>query len=321
VSTRFFTNCDDNTLFRKLKAIAEHNPDLQQFDALVGYLRASGYFALRPFLDAIPQIRVLVGINVDALMAEYHKRGMLFLTDPSKTVADFARSLRQDTRKSIRAPFIDIQREVTVIVPTIEGLLGDKLTAFAPRTLGVPFEPAEGKPCDTMQVVKQMFDVAALFDATHDLPAIDRAYAGMWALENGYRGNAHSREQTLNDTRNACLALSMHGFKGVAAHPDAALLRNGVDRLTNHLIRTRFNQDDAKTAAGKVALLTTLLLHGDMGLDLASMRFDPQRIEELRAPRIGGAWQSLNGLRQGNPEAFSYWHHASRIAGMEDGAR
>jgi len=96
LSTKFFTNHGAQTLFSKLRAVAEHNPDLEQLDVLVGYLRASGYFALRPFLEPIPQIRVLVGINVDALMAEYHRRGMLFLNDPTKAIADFSQSLRRD---------------------------------------------------------------------------------------------------------------------------------------------------------------------------------------------------------------------------------
>lgn len=100
MSTKFFTNHGTQTLFAKLSAVAEHNPDIQQFDALVGYLRASGYFALRPFLEVIPQIRILVGINVDTLMAEYHRRGMLFLNDPTKTIADFSESLKRDIQRA-----------------------------------------------------------------------------------------------------------------------------------------------------------------------------------------------------------------------------
>lgn len=96
VSTKFFTNQGTQTLFAKLSAVTEHNPDLERFDALVGYLRASGYFALRPFLERIPQIRILVGINVDALVADYHKRGLLYLTDPGKTIDEFSGALRQD---------------------------------------------------------------------------------------------------------------------------------------------------------------------------------------------------------------------------------
>jgi hypothetical protein len=71
MSTRFFTNADENTLLKKFAGVFENNPDIEWFDAFVGYLRSSGYFALRPYLDKVPHIRVLVGINVDAIMADY----------------------------------------------------------------------------------------------------------------------------------------------------------------------------------------------------------------------------------------------------------
>jgi len=96
MSTRFFTNVGEQTLFRKLKGVFESNPDLQWFDAVIGYLRASGYFAIRPYLEKIPQIRILVGINVDAIMADYHKRGLLFLADPTKALEEFKAELRKD---------------------------------------------------------------------------------------------------------------------------------------------------------------------------------------------------------------------------------
>src|SRR5438270_624261 len=83
-STRFFTNHGDQTLLRKFQGVFESNTDIEWFDALVGFLRASGYFAIRPFLGNVPHIRILVGINVDAIMADYHRRGLLFLADPTK---------------------------------------------------------------------------------------------------------------------------------------------------------------------------------------------------------------------------------------------
>jgi adenine-specific DNA-methyltransferase len=70
MSTRFFTNHGEQTLFKKFQGVFESNPDIEWFDALVGYLRSSGYFALRPYLEKVPHIRILVGINVDAIMAD-----------------------------------------------------------------------------------------------------------------------------------------------------------------------------------------------------------------------------------------------------------
>jgi len=48
------------------------------FDALVGYFRSLGYFALRPFLQDVPKIRILVGIDVDSLISRYQDQGLLF---------------------------------------------------------------------------------------------------------------------------------------------------------------------------------------------------------------------------------------------------
>lgn len=100
MSTKFFTNEKENTLLRKFAGIFEHNPDIEFFDALVGFLRASGYFAVRPYLENVPNIRVLVGINVDAIVADYHKRGLLFLADAGRTLREFRRELTEDIQSA-----------------------------------------------------------------------------------------------------------------------------------------------------------------------------------------------------------------------------
>ena len=87
MSTRFFTNDGDNTLLKKFAGVFAHNPDIERFDALVGYLRASGFVALRLHLEKVPFIRILVGIDVDALLAQQHRKGLLLLGDAGKTFA------------------------------------------------------------------------------------------------------------------------------------------------------------------------------------------------------------------------------------------
>ena len=51
---------------------------------------------------------------------------------------------------------------VMVSLPSHEDLLGDKLTAFAPHTTGIPFFKGH-KKC-TMEIIKQLYDVASLKD-------------------------------------------------------------------------------------------------------------------------------------------------------------
>ena len=100
MSTRFFTNEDHNTLLKKFEGVFTHNRDIQFFDALVGYFRASGYFALRPHLDHVPHIRILVGINVDNLLARSHSKGMLFKGNPQQTIDTFLKEAKNDVQKA-----------------------------------------------------------------------------------------------------------------------------------------------------------------------------------------------------------------------------
>jgi hypothetical protein len=69
--TRFFTNLGEQKLFENFQGVFQSNPDIERFDPLVGHLRSSGYFALRPHLENVLHIRILVGLNVDAIMVDF----------------------------------------------------------------------------------------------------------------------------------------------------------------------------------------------------------------------------------------------------------
>ncbi len=100
MSTQFFTNRDNNNLLTKFQGVLENIPNLHSFDALVGYFRSTGYFKLRPFLENIQQIRILVGINVDQLMAQYTELGQLYLKDPTETREAFLERLKTDIEEA-----------------------------------------------------------------------------------------------------------------------------------------------------------------------------------------------------------------------------
>lgn len=100
MSTNFFTNKHGNTLLEKFRGIFENHTDIECFDALVGYFKASGYFALRPFLNDVPQIRILVGIEIDKLLAHFHARGLLFQGDATQTIKEFLDAVKEDIQTS-----------------------------------------------------------------------------------------------------------------------------------------------------------------------------------------------------------------------------
>lgn len=93
------------------------------------YLRASGYFALRPHLKNVPQVRILVGIDVDEIVADYHKRGLLFLADPAKALEDFQGRLKTDIQKAEYRPDIEAG-----ILSFVEDVVSGKLAIKAHPT-------------------------------------------------------------------------------------------------------------------------------------------------------------------------------------------
>ncbi|MDY3547287.1 helicase-related protein [Riemerella anatipestifer] len=95
MSVKFFTNKENNSLFNKFKGIFEYQ-NVACFDALVGYFRASGYFKLRPFLENVPEIRILVGINADQLIAEAKRKGQLYLESPENTKEEYLNFVAKD---------------------------------------------------------------------------------------------------------------------------------------------------------------------------------------------------------------------------------
>lgn len=98
--TKFFTNQDDNSLLKKFEGVFKNIDSLRHFDALVGYFRASGYFKVRTFLEKIPKIRILVGINVDQLIKKYHDKGQLYLDNPEETKAEFLEEIIKNIQEA-----------------------------------------------------------------------------------------------------------------------------------------------------------------------------------------------------------------------------
>ena len=100
LSSNFFTNRNGNTLMKEFEGIILNNPQIKNLDAVVGFLRASGYFSLRPFLDGINKVRVLIGIDVDKYIAKAAQQGRLFMGADEEVKEESLRLFRQDIEKS-----------------------------------------------------------------------------------------------------------------------------------------------------------------------------------------------------------------------------
>ena len=73
----------------------------------------------------------------------------------------------------ILSSFILLKGEpLTVSIPSLEDILGDKLTAFAPNTTGIPYYKSEKSM--SMEIIKQLYDIGNLVDASVDLETVKK---------------------------------------------------------------------------------------------------------------------------------------------------
>lgn len=92
----FFTNQNENTLYNKFENIFKHRSDIEFFKAVIGYFRASGYFAIRKHFPENLQIKIIAGINVDPLIALAQKKGLLFSPNAKEIKSEFFDSIHKD---------------------------------------------------------------------------------------------------------------------------------------------------------------------------------------------------------------------------------
>ena len=206
--------------------------------------------------------------------------------------------------KPVSCEFLEMEQVVSVQTPTIDALLGDKLTAFAPHTIGVLFQTDKGLS-RTMQVVKQLYDIGELFNEINDIAAVKVAYEGSFQLENGYHDGRYSMNEALKDTKHVALQICLDGVRG--GNPDAQItgqMKDGVARLRDHLIRDRLRWNiDVKVMAAKAYLLATYV-GGKLELTPERLRYSPANeiLDFIRSYNL----PHLNSLKQTVPEAFYY---------------
>ncbi|WP_284653509.1 nucleotidyl transferase AbiEii/AbiGii toxin family protein [Flavobacterium terrisoli] len=188
-----------------------------------------------------------------------------------------------------------------VTVPTFASILGDKLTAFAPKTTGILYSKNR-----SVEIVKQLYDIAFLFDniTDADLAIVLSSYAKVVAEEIGFRKLTIGADEVLTDTFEACYELALRN----TASPEFEQLFLGIRNFTNFIISS-FNIDEATVAAAKVAYLTELIKTNAKTID----RFNnPGQITHWMVENTD--YNKLNKLKKNNPEAFYYWYKALAIS-------
>ncbi len=139
-----------------------------------------------------------------------------------------------------------------VQVPNANCILGDKLTAFAPHTTGIPFGVNK-----ELEIMKQLYDVATLTDVLDDFGEVKNTYRKICAEEIAYRGLNITYEDVLRDTIRAAVTIIDKGFTDKVEYP---LYMYGAKSLRNHVYVEKYSGEKASIQACKVLCLAACVL-------------------------------------------------------------
>ena len=199
--------------------------------------------------------------------------------------------------KSVFVPIIE--EPLNVEVPSLEDILGDKLTAFAPNTTGIPYIKNEDSM--SMEIIKQLYDIGNLLDVVDDAEIIKATFYRFAKTELTYRNlGGKSETDVLEDIYQTALCIATRGADGEGKFDE---LHKGIQRIGGFIFSEKYYLEKAITHASKAAYLSALI------------KFDAKTVEKFDDPLkikdrlIAQPMNTkLNKLKKSNPEAFFYWY-------------
>jgi len=195
--------------------------------------------------------------------------------------------------------FLTLGENLKVRVPSVDCILGDKLTAFAPYTTGIPL----GKNKD-LDVVKQFYDIATLIDEFESFEDVRKTFFSVSEAELGYRKIGLTPKDALEDTIRAAICI---GSRGKLSSGDFPSYFQGTRSIGNHVFDSRFSMEVASRQAPKVIYMATCLLTGkpfEKNVDLDSLKTENLTQEDLK---------TMKAFRKFKSDEYGYLVLADRL--------
>lgn len=198
----------------------------------------------------------------------------------------------------VKNQFIELDEAPSIVrVPSIEDILGDKLTAFAPNTTGIPYYK-NGNP-HTTEIMKQVYDIGRLFDAVDNLEITTKSFLRIALVELGYRNLGGDVSVIYDDIRQTALLIATRGLEGQG---DFIQLQDGIKRLGSFIYEEKYFIEDAIVDSAKAAYVATCIENGIMNIE----KYEGSKLTtDMKIGRVLPT--RLNKLKKQRPEAFYYW--------------
>jgi hypothetical protein len=220
------------------------------------------------------------------------------------------------TERPVQTKWIETENETKIILPSIDAITGDKLTAFAPNTVGIPYFKGKDQQPFSMEICKQLFDLSKLFERIENIEIVAQSFEAFAIQEIEYRKtetSGLSKEKVLQDTIDTCVILAKKG-KGSADEKQKFIeLQKGIRAFgTGFLMNGNFRIDDAVPAAARIAYLCVRILHNDLS---PIEYYKGQDIKEWNIENKD--WNFLNRLKkQPDKSGFYYWYKALEVMNL-----
>ena len=187
-------------------------------------------------------------------------------------------------------------------MPTIDSILGDKLTAFAPETTGIPFATDK-----ELEIIKQLFDIGKLYEQVKNLEIVKTSFETISKKEIEYRKLSIESHSVLDDIINTSLLFPQRQ-KGDQSKFEKLL--RGITQINSYLIKDRFRIDEAIEAAGKAAYLAAKIKSNNLdALEIfnKSKTQDGYLIENIDYNFLNKATRKLPN------NALFYWYQVVKL--------
>lgn len=202
----------------------------------------------------------------------------------------------------IKSPFLITSGESVIVnIPSLEDLLGDKLTAFAPNTTGIPYFKKEDSK--SMEIIKQLYDVGNIFDVAEDLETVKTTFNEIAKTEIVYRELKDGKpSDVLDDIYQTSLCICL---RGAVDSENFIHLQKGMQSIQNFVFSESYHIEKAIVHAAKAAYLSRLIAKNEKGFEKF---INPKQVEEAIIEQPHNT--KLNKLKKSSPEAFFYWWKA-----------
>lgn len=192
-------------------------------------------------------------------------------------------------------------QNLTVMVPDINSILGDKLTAFAPHTTGIPFGVNK-----ELEIVKQLFDCNSLLSEMNDFKETNRVFNKVAIAELGYRGKEYSVNDVLKDIIACCFCIIS---KGAVNKEEYLYFSEGIRKIGGHIFNAKFNGDIAALMSCEVLYLATCIYTKNDYQKIE--QFDMYANEKLNFKSA----RSVNYLRKVDLKSYAYLVESVHLLG------